>query len=191
MAKNQKTSMTPQARKLLLEALTRGAYRLAACASAGIPRRTFYDWMAQGQQAIEQGKGGKYARFVQRVGAAEAAAPIRALEVISKAMTKHWQAAAWFLERTMPHQYSLSPARFAREERERLEALGVEAQAEAATKESVEAMLLDIATRMSPEASRELLDAIRASKSQSAQASPFASAPPAGRVSSPGVSLRD
>ncbi len=148
----------------IIQAKRVGACNADACTFAGVPQSTFYQWVKIGKKA----KQGKHFDFVQRLQAAEASAVVASLvtiQQVSKSGT--WQAAAWFLERTRPYQYGMHAARFAREERERLEATGVEAQAEAATQASVEATLLDLATRLSPEASRELLDALRATKGDS------------------------
>jgi hypothetical protein len=147
-----------------LDAKRIGANNLDACAHAGMSKSALYLWLSKGRAATR----GKYFDFLQEYKKAESQVVVTSLATIIKASRLGtWQAAAWILERTRPHHYSLHAARFAKEERERLEATGQEAQEEAATKASTEAFLLDIATRMSPEASRELLDAIRDAKEPS------------------------
>src|SRR3990167_9201789 len=49
---------------------------------------------------------GKYYDFYQAAMEAEASAHVQAVDVIKSAMTKSWQAAAWWLERKFPEFWS-------------------------------------------------------------------------------------
>jgi hypothetical protein len=49
----------------------------------------------------------RYATFADGIKKAEAQRTAGALTVIKQAMTQHWQAAAWLLERTEPEQYGI------------------------------------------------------------------------------------
>ncbi len=151
----------PMRIKRLIDAKRVGATNRDACRYAGISESTLYNWLRTGAKATR----GRHYELVQDIRTAEASCCVGCLAEIQKAAKGgSWQASAWILERTRPHEYSLVPARFAKEERERLDAAGIEAQVEAATQQSVEALLLEIATKISPEAARELLDALRAAK---------------------------
>ena len=93
----------------LIDAKRIGSSNADACAFASIHERTFYLWLKRGKAA----KKGKYFEFVERLKKAESQAVVASLATIQQAAKKGtWQAAAWFLERTRPHQYSLRPERF-------------------------------------------------------------------------------
>jgi len=73
-------------------------YRIAA--HAGISYDLYNDWTA--------GRGltkAEYDKFHQTIKSSEANRDMRALARITAAMPKHWQAAAWILERTSPELY--------------------------------------------------------------------------------------
>lgn len=89
------------ARQLLLQEIADGNTFENACACAGIPRRTFYEWTAKGEQGIEP-----YAEFYQAVIRAKAEAEAEHVQIIRKAAKEGtWQASAWFLERRNPEHW--------------------------------------------------------------------------------------
>lgn len=150
-------------RKAFLKAKARGATDALACSHAGFAQTTLYAWLRRGKSE----PAGHYHDFYTGYQKATAHVCNVALGVVEHHLKrKDAKTAMWVLERFRPHDYSLQSARFAKEERERLEALGETTKEEAATKASTEAMLLEIATDMSPAASRELLDAIRRAKAK-------------------------
>ncbi|MGL4444246.1 MAG: hypothetical protein ACRCU1_11510 [Alsobacter sp.] len=59
------------------------------------------DWLARGRDG-EHG----YAEFLDRVKGAEADIELEMVSRIKAASFDSWQAAAWFLERTRPHDYA-------------------------------------------------------------------------------------
>jgi len=67
-----------------------------AAQCAGIHRDTFYEWMKRGRKGVEG-----YTDFVEAVDLATATAEALKVAVVHAAAAsgKHWQAAAWWLER--------------------------------------------------------------------------------------------
>lgn len=104
----------PDVIKRLVEALKAGNYIDHACAYAGISRTAYYDWLRRGQEERERIEMGEVPRaseagfleIVQQVEEARALAVVRNVQVIQNAAKAGtWQAAAWWLERTLPGQY--------------------------------------------------------------------------------------
>lgn len=110
----------------VLGALMAGSYIDTACDLAGIHRTTFYRWLRRGSRLIVEAKrrADRYGRphedvweliepqdergiavFADRVRKALAQAQITHIALIRKAASKHWQAAAWMLERRYPEQW--------------------------------------------------------------------------------------
>lgn len=120
----------------VIEALTAGAFLDDACLYAGISRTAAYE-------AINKGKDSRalleehdktpadltenqraYLDFADAVQRARATVAVQSLAVIRQAAAKGtWQAAAWYLERTMPQKYG----RYNRPEDEPLPASSSEA----------------------------------------------------------------
>ncbi|MDP2183539.1 MAG: hypothetical protein Q8K99_13355 [Actinomycetota bacterium] len=111
----------------LLEGLTMGVSTRAACAAAGIGRRTYFSWMQRGEGALRTAESvagdadaldlideteRPYADFYRRAEAARAVSQLQTMQVIRAAALTNWTAAAWMLERTFPNEYSLRPERF-------------------------------------------------------------------------------
>ena len=75
---------------------------------------TFYDWKNKGRLANEKAEAGgdlsprevTYLDFFKAVSQARGRATVHAHATIRAAMTRHWQAAAWYLERTNPRRYA-------------------------------------------------------------------------------------
>jgi hypothetical protein len=88
---------TPERADKLIQAIRVGATFRLACQYAGISEDTFARW--------RKGRQGAPADFAERVKEAEGAGAIGWLAVIEKAMTEHWQAAAWKLERLHAQDY--------------------------------------------------------------------------------------
>lgn len=90
-----------------------GAFYDEACKAVGIGNSTFYGWLNRGRRAIDkEAEGGDlepsevtYLDFAKAVEQARGRATVYAHATIRSAMTSHWQAAAWYLERTNPARY--------------------------------------------------------------------------------------
>lgn len=99
---------------ILLQALTGGNYIETACAYAGLAPSTIYRWLERGRAekaSIEAGNKpnadeAEYLELCEAVEKARAAAVISNVTIIQQAARNgQWQAAAWWLERSMPQQY--------------------------------------------------------------------------------------
>jgi hypothetical protein len=100
--------------KLLLQALSAGNYVETACAYSGLAVSTVYVWLDRGnkeKQRIEQGetpnpKEATYLEISEAIEKARANAVVANVAVIQQAARSGtWQAAAWWLERSMPNQF--------------------------------------------------------------------------------------
>lgn len=102
----------------VIEALNAGAFLDDACAYAGISRTAVYESLSKGKDARavieEHGKPPSeltdnqraYLDFTNAVEKARATVAVQSLAVIRQAAAKGtWQAAAWYLERTMPQKF--------------------------------------------------------------------------------------
>lgn len=81
--------------RVIIEALELGMTQRAACNVANIDPATFYDWME------------RHDDFSSAVNMARDRGKQEALQRIREAARepKHWQAAAWYLERSFPQEY--------------------------------------------------------------------------------------
>ena len=86
--------LNPYIQALILEAIRSGMTRELTAKYAGIHVSTLYHWLALGQQGKKE-----YKDFYEAVNLAEAKGAMYNLSLIRKAAQKHWQAAAWLLER--------------------------------------------------------------------------------------------
>lgn len=87
----------------LLAALRAGNYIETACSFAGIGTSTYFRWLkeAEADDAPEHLR-----EFREAVESARAQAIVRNVKLIQDAATNGtWQAAAWWLERSQPHQW--------------------------------------------------------------------------------------
>ena len=96
-----KSKLTPELLRRLTMLLRAGNFVEVATEAVGITKETFYQWLKRGQRDTE----GVYHEFATEVHAARAQAECRAVAVIAKASEHHWQAAAWFLERSAPGRW--------------------------------------------------------------------------------------
>lgn len=95
----------------LLEALRAGNYIETACAYAGVSKSSFYNYLAQGRKAREQDERTEQDEWalelLDAVEKARADAEVRNVHLIQQAAQGGtWQAAAWFLERSMPGKWA-------------------------------------------------------------------------------------
>lgn len=100
--------------KLLLQALQAGNYVETACSYAGLAVSTVYVWLDRGnreKQRIAQGEKpnpqeSTYVEIAEAIEKARANAVVANVAVIQQAARSGtWQAAAWWLERSMPQQF--------------------------------------------------------------------------------------
>jgi transposase len=95
-----KTKLTPELQERITAFLRAGNYVETAAACAGIHKDTFYEWCKKGRKGEEP-----FATFVAAVDKAIAESEARDVALIGKAAIDNWQAAAWRLERKMPHKW--------------------------------------------------------------------------------------
>jgi len=84
----------------ILEALREGNYVHIACEAAGIPRKTFYEWMARGRKGEQP-----FASFHRDVQAAIRGHERDAVATLLRHGKLQWQALAWTLERRHPQRW--------------------------------------------------------------------------------------
>lgn len=99
----------------IVRALQAGAFLKDAAQAAGVTETTVHNWLARGRlQLNENGERLKdianadlpFLEFFESVEKSRAEAVIFNLAIIRQAASKgHWQAAAWYLERTRPDEY--------------------------------------------------------------------------------------
>lgn len=112
-ARRRDRMLTVELQDALVSHLASGAFQDEAAKACGVGKSTFYDWMRKGRDAQDKEAGGRdlnptellYLGFVTAVEQARGRATVYAHATIRSAMTKHWQAAAWYLERTNPARY--------------------------------------------------------------------------------------
>jgi transposase len=103
-AAHRPTKLTPEMQAKIVAAIQIGNYPEIAALAAGISQKTFYRWMAEGE---DKPAGHPLRSFFDDVRKAKASAEIQKIVVIAKAANESWQAAAWWLERTRPDRFSL------------------------------------------------------------------------------------
>lgn len=106
MSHGRPTKLTPEVANRLFLALRRGAFIETAVAMAGIAKSTFYFWLRKGEHDLEAGrKATPAAQFSDAIKKALAECEVIDLDIIRRASAKHWQAAAWRLERRFPERW--------------------------------------------------------------------------------------
>ena len=93
----RKTKYTPQMQSALCSWLRKGCSFKDACAMEGISYEAFRTWQAE--KSV----------FSVAIKKAEAECKVARIQTILKASDKSWQAAAWWLERRCPDEYSRIP----------------------------------------------------------------------------------
>jgi len=96
------SKFTAERQERILDAIRAGNYIEPAARAAGIGKSTFYEWVE------------RYPDFSDAVKSAQAEAEIGRVAIVKQAGEEHWQAAAWWLERSSPQRWSRSAS--AREE---------------------------------------------------------------------------
>jgi hypothetical protein len=101
MGRSSKLTAAVQAK--ICEAIRNGNTRSVAAAYAGISERSLYAWLKSGAES----KSGLYMQFLQAVKKAECEAEMGRVKIILEAADENWTAAAWWLERRRPEEWSL------------------------------------------------------------------------------------
>lgn len=94
------TKLSPVAREQILASLRGGSPRGLAARYAGLGEATFYRWLSDPRPAFRE--------FREAVERAEAEAEHAAVAAVRSAMTRHWRAAAWWLERRRPMSWGIN-----------------------------------------------------------------------------------
>lgn len=98
------SKLTEERAEAILNALRLGVTQENAARYGGVHPATYHRWLEEGgkDDADE-----KYREFRQAVEKARAEAEVRNVAIIADAAKRGtWQAAAWFLERSFPRQWS-------------------------------------------------------------------------------------
>lgn len=101
-ARGRPVSITDEVTGKICAALAAGSTMEAATVYAGVPLRTFYDWLSRGRSP---GARAVYRDFVAAVEEAQARFEVLAIQRIERAGAEEWQADAWRLERRHPDRY--------------------------------------------------------------------------------------
>jgi hypothetical protein len=110
------TALTDEVADQLVTMLRAGNYLHVAVRAAGVPKRTFADWMQRGLSPLAKHK--QFRELRERIESARAAGQARHVALISKAATDDWRASAWLLEREYPHLWGAVSVRLRQPEEE-------------------------------------------------------------------------
>jgi hypothetical protein len=95
--------LTDETVGVIVDAIKVGCPIKVACQAAEIGLTTFKSWLARGRSEDEA--DAPYRAFRAAVKKARAHGESFALKIIQDASPDHWQAAAWFLERSQPTRW--------------------------------------------------------------------------------------
>jgi hypothetical protein len=93
------TRLNDQLIDAMCDLFEQGAVNTIACESVGISISTFKQWRRRGLDDLENGNDTLYAKLIDKVNKAKSKIRMRKIAKIDD--DDSWQAAAWFLERTM------------------------------------------------------------------------------------------
>lgn len=93
--------LTPQLVEQAVELWKQGYMQNEIYKQLGINERTWYNWFARGRDGKQP-----YVALVEAFEQARVERRIELLQKIEAAADKHWQAAAWILEREWPERYA-------------------------------------------------------------------------------------
>ena len=99
-----RSKFQPERVDRLIGLIRAGNYVTTACGSVGLDPVTFSHWLAKGREGKEP-----YATFRRDVEKAVADAEARDVAYIARAAETDWKAAAWRLEKRLPHKWGGSP----------------------------------------------------------------------------------
>jgi hypothetical protein len=99
MKNGRPTLLNDQMIDALCQLFEEGAVNTIACESVGVSISAFKEWRKQGYKDLENGVDTLFSRLITRVNKAKSKIRMRKIAKIDG--DDSWQAAAWFLERTM------------------------------------------------------------------------------------------
>jgi len=102
MSPGRPSHLTEEVTKIICDALANGNFRSVAAAAAGVPLRTFSQWMKNGEQETDE----KYVVFRQAVIQAEKQAEIRAVQMIMAKAAEDPKHAQWWLAHRFPERWA-------------------------------------------------------------------------------------
>jgi hypothetical protein len=111
--------LTPAAHERIVGMLASGCTVEVAASAVGVRRETLHRWLQRGQEAREAREAGQalparsraYLALLDAAEEARSKAEVTALATIQRAARSgSWQAAAWWLERTVPERYAAAKA---------------------------------------------------------------------------------
>lgn len=79
------------------------------CEAVGISKETFFEWKKQGKRDKESGIKSDFSDFSDSIKKGKHSVKKLMLSKIVQAADENWNAAAWWLERNFPEDYSLRP----------------------------------------------------------------------------------
>lgn len=111
----RKTLLTPELQQAICDNITAGLNQEDAAEYAGVPLRTFYNWLQRGEREekrLAQSPGAKpqpreaiFLQFWQAVKKARLDFKRTQIRNVKQAALQHWQASAWLLERRWPKEF--------------------------------------------------------------------------------------
>lgn len=79
------------------------------CEAVGIEQSTFFNWKNQGKLDKENGIKSEFLEFLESIKKGKHKIKQLMLSKIVQAANENWNAAAWWVERNFPEDYSLKP----------------------------------------------------------------------------------
>lgn len=96
---------TPELGQKIVKLIEAGNYVETAAAAVGVSKDTFYRWLKKGARQARNGKQTDLSAWSERMQHAAARSEAADVLRISAAAKRHWQAAAWRLERKSPERW--------------------------------------------------------------------------------------
>jgi hypothetical protein len=101
------STLTSEIANAIEEKLLKGGFIEPSVVSCGVPKRTFYDWMAKGKRDEEAGDTETvHAQFAWHVQVALAKAEIELIEKLQRE-SNQWKRYAWMLERRFKDRWAM------------------------------------------------------------------------------------
>lgn len=96
------TVLTPEAQRIITNAVAEGSHLSVACRAAGITYSNFAHWRKRCEEGDETAQ--RFADFFDDIKRASSVAEIMALSKLKEG-EQGWQSLAWFLERRFPDRW--------------------------------------------------------------------------------------
>jgi transposase len=101
VARGRVPKLTPEAHRVIVEAVSAGVPQKYAAQRAGVTPQSIRNWLSRGKRE----PSGIYFDFLAAMKKAEADAIARNVAIVQKAAVTTWTAAAWWLERRYPDEF--------------------------------------------------------------------------------------